>query len=182
MNDNQKEIKISVRNLVEFIMRSGDIDNTRSGKNEIEAMQAGGRLHRKLQKSMGANYTPEVPLNITVPVSYDDISFDLSIDGRADGIIMNNLIQDDDFSVLIFDDEEDKEKNKPEITIDEIKGVYMDISHLTEPASVHRAQAMCYAYIYATKYQHSIIGIGLLIAIWKPRASNTLRRYLLSGN
>ena len=87
MNDNQKEIKISVRNLVEFIMRSGDIDNTRSGKNEIEAMQAGGRLHRKLQKSMGANYTPEVPLNITVPVSYDDISFDLSIDGRADGIV-----------------------------------------------------------------------------------------------
>ncbi|MDD4113847.1 MAG: ATP-dependent DNA helicase [Herbinix sp.] len=153
-----KEIKISVRNLVEFIMRSGDLDNTRSGKNEVEAMQAGGRIHRKLQKQMGANYTAEVPLSITLPITYDDVSFDLTVDGRADGIITNNLIKDDVFSVLISPEEE---MDKPEITIDEIKGVYMDVNHLTEPVSVHRAQAICYAYIYAVKYQHSRIGIRL---------------------
>ena len=158
MTEIKKEINISVRNLVEFILRSGNLDNSRSGKNEVEAMHAGGRIHRKLQKQMGADYTPEVPLSITVPIRYEDVSFDLTVDGRADGIIMNNLIKDDDFSVLIFEEEE---YSKPEIIIDEIKGVYMDLAHLTEPVAVHRAQAMCYAYIYATKYQHSRIGIRL---------------------
>ena len=153
-----KEIKISVRSLVEFILQSGNLDNTRSGKNEVEAMHAGGRVHRKLQKQMGADYTAEFPLSITLPITYDDVSFDLTVDGRADGIIMNNLIKDDEFSLLISPEED---KNNPEITIDEIKGVYMDIAHLTEPVSVHRAQAMCYAYIYALKYQHSRIGIRL---------------------
>ena len=157
MTDNRKEIKISVRNLVEFIMRSGDLDNTRSGKNEIEAMQAGSRIHRKLQKKMGANYTAEVPLSITIPVDYDDISFDLTVEGRADGILMNDLMGEDDFTTLLLEDV----IRKPEVTIDEIKGVYMDINHLTEPVGVHRAQAMCYAYIYAEKYQHESIGIRL---------------------
>ena len=78
MTDNRKEIKISVRNLVEFIIRSGDIDNTRSGKNDIEAMQAGSRIHRKLQKQMGANYSPEVPLG-KCSCGYDDMVFDLTV-------------------------------------------------------------------------------------------------------
>lgn len=158
MTDKKRVIKISVRNLVEFIMQSGDLDNTHSGKNEVEAMQAGSRIHRKLQKMMGANYTPEVPLSITVPVNYDNISFDLTVDGRADGVLVNNLVKDDDFSVLIF--EEDK-IDKPEIIIDEIKGVFRDLDHLTEPMGVHRAQVMCYAYIYAIKYSYDKIGIRL---------------------
>lgn len=153
-----KEINISVRNLVEFIMRGGDLDNTRSGRDEIEAMHAGGRIHRKLQNQMGANYTPEVPLSITVQVTYDGLSFDLTVDGRADGVLMNVPENNENISVLTFE----KEKiEKPEIVIDEIKGVYMDLSHLTKPVQVHRAQAMCYAYIYAVKYQHSRIGIRL---------------------
>lgn len=158
MPDNTMTIKISVRNLVEFIMQSGSIDNTRSGKNEVDAMQAGSRIHKKLQKAMGTDYTPEVPLNITVPVTYDGMTFDLTIDGRADGIIMNNLIKDDDFSTLLLEEEE---CNKAEITIDEIKGVYMELNHLKEPVTVHRAQAMCYAYIYGVTYQHSWMGIRL---------------------
>ncbi|KAI4452073.1 hypothetical protein C823_006642 [Eubacterium plexicaudatum ASF492] len=44
------KIKISVRNLVEFILRSGDIDNRGTGGMQTEAMQRGSRLHRKLQK------------------------------------------------------------------------------------------------------------------------------------
>lgn len=159
MPDNQKEIKISVRNLVEFIMRSGDLDNTRRGKNEIEAMQAGSRIHRKLQKQMGSNYTPEVSLSITVPVNYEDVSFDLTIEGRADGILMNyQTEEEDDFSVSIFEEEK---KEIPEVTIDEIKGIYMDLTYLTEAILVHRAQAMCYAYIYAVKYNHEKIGVRL---------------------
>lgn len=156
MQENIQEIKISVRNLVEFILCSGDIDNTRS-RGDGEAMQAGSRLHRKLQKQMGANYLPEVPLMITVPVSKDGIDFELTIEGRADGIITNNSIMDD-YSVFHFEEEE---ADPPEVTIDEIKGVYMDISHLTAPFGVHRAQAMCYAYIYANRQEYNRIGIRL---------------------
>lgn len=156
MQEGIRNIRISVRNLVEFILCSGDLDNTRT-RNEADAMQAGSRIHRKLQKQMGANYTAEVPLSITVPVTREDISFDLTIEGRADGVINNNTIRDD-FSILIFEEEE---ANPPEVIIDEIKGVYMELSHLTEPVGVHKAQAMCYAYIYATKYEHNRIGIRL---------------------
>ncbi len=155
MQENRKEIKISVRNLVEFILCSGDLDNTRARK-DADAMQAGSRIHRKLQKQMGSNYSAEVPLSITVPVTRDDIEFELTIEGRADGIIHNNTMKED-FSILIFEEEE----NLPEVIIDEIKGVYMELSHLTEPIGVHRAQAMCYAYLYATKYEHSRIGIRM---------------------
>jgi len=60
MSESVKEISISVRNLVEFIMRSGDLDNTRGGRDEIEAMRAGGRIHRKLQKQMGRIMRPRL--------------------------------------------------------------------------------------------------------------------------
>ena len=156
MQDNRKQLKISVRNLVEFIMKSGNLDNTRA-RHEADAMQAGSRIHRKLQKQMGSNYSAEVPLSITIPVSREGITFDLTVEGRADGVIINKEIRDD-FSVLILEEENN---NEPEIIIDEIKGVFMDLSYLTEPICVHRAQAMCYAYIYATKYQHEYIGIRL---------------------
>ena len=39
-------VRISVRNLVEFILRSGDLDNRR-GSADKEAMLKGSRLHRK---------------------------------------------------------------------------------------------------------------------------------------
>ena len=53
-------IRISVRNLVEFIFRSGDIDNRRTGAKEKQAMEAGSRLHRKIQRQMGSTYESEV--------------------------------------------------------------------------------------------------------------------------
>ena len=156
MSENLKEIKISVRNLVEFFLRSGNLDNTHSGRNEVEAMQAGSRIHRKLQKKMGSNYTAEVALGITLPITFEDVSFELTVEGRADGIIFNDQ-KEDDFSTFLFEED----KDKPEIIIDEIKGIYMDLSYLKEPIMVHKAQAMCYAYIYARKHQHEKIGIRL---------------------
>ncbi len=157
MSDQYPDIRISVRNLVEFILQSGDLDNTRT-RNEVEAMQAGSRLHRKLQKQMGANYTAEVPLSVTVPILLEDISFQLIVEGRADGIIENDTSIQEEFTKLLFDEED---TNPPKITVDEIKGVYMDLAHLSEPIDVHRAQAMCYAYIYASKYHHDKIGVRL---------------------
>ena len=48
-------VRISVRNLVEFILRSGDLDNRR-GSADKEAMLKGSRLHRKIQSQMGSHY------------------------------------------------------------------------------------------------------------------------------
>jgi DNA excision repair protein ERCC-2 len=156
MQEENQNIRISVRNLVEFILRQGDLDNTRT-RNEVDAMQEGSRIHRKLQKQMGANYSAEVPLSIEVPVTRDGISFLLTVEGRADGIITNQP-KEEDFSVFCLEEGRD---DPPNIIIDEIKSVYMDLSHLTAPVPVHRAQAMCYAYIYAARYHHDRIGIRL---------------------
>ena len=58
------DIHISVRALVEFIYRHGDIDN-RTAHDQVNAMQEGGRLHRKIQKEQGSEYHAEVPLSYT---------------------------------------------------------------------------------------------------------------------
>ena len=60
-------IRISVRNLVEFILRSGDIDNRITGSMEKDAMLQGSRIHRKIQKRMGSDYRAEVSLKIQCP-------------------------------------------------------------------------------------------------------------------
>lgn len=125
MQSLKKEIKISVRNLVEFILRSGDIDNRRITFGDKEAMQAGSRMHRKIQSRQKSGYKAEVPLKISV----EDTDFLLTIEGRADGIIEEESC----------------------VTIDEIKGVYRDLAFLEEPVFVHKAQAMCYAYIFSNE-------------------------------
>ena len=126
MEEEKKVLKISVRNLVEFVLRSGDIDNRRTSGAEKEAMQEGSRIHRKLQRRMGTNYRAEVALKHTV----EEDRFKIQVEGRADGII-----------------------EEPEgVTIDEIKGIYMDLSYLTEPVPVHLAQAMCYGYFYCSDH------------------------------
>lgn len=78
-----KQIKISVRNLVEFVLRSGDIDNTFVGS--TRAVE-GTRAHQKVQNSYGEEYIPEVTLKDIL--DYED--FTIEIEGRADGILIEN--------------------------------------------------------------------------------------------
>ena len=132
-------IRISVRNLVEFIMRSGDLSSSQTGLKDPDAMQEGARIHKKLQKRMGSNYHAEISLSQEIPVSQDGIDFSITVEGRADGI---------------FSDETGE-------NIDEIKGVYRDIHTLKEPIPVHRAQALSYAYIYALQHNLSSMGLRL---------------------
>lgn len=80
------EIIISVRSLVEFILRSGDIDNRKAAAPDT-AMQEGGRIHRMLQRRMGADYHAEV----TLKYSYHTPKYDILVEGRADGIIDGQL-------------------------------------------------------------------------------------------
>ena len=135
-------IRISVRNIVEFIMKSGDLDNSFT-RRDPDAMQEGSRLHRKIQKRMGPEYQAEVALSITIPVKRDGSEFDLVIEGRADGIIKS------------------VEENQTRVTIDEIKCIFAPLQQITEMIPVHRAQAMCYAYIYASQEQLTHIAIQL---------------------
>lgn len=115
-------VKISVRTLVEFILREGDIDNRKAHASDT-AMVEGGRLHRKIQNSMGSEYSAEVPLSLDIDLGDDLI---ITLDGRADGIIEGDPI-----------------------VIDEIKGTYRHLIKMEKPDNVHLAQAKCYAYIYA---------------------------------
>ncbi len=78
-----KQIKISVRNLVEFILRSGDIDNT--FVSSTRALE-GTRAYQKVQRSYGEEYTPGVVLRHIL--NYEDFTID--IEGRADGILIEN--------------------------------------------------------------------------------------------
>ena len=134
MNLEQPVIRISVRSLVEFIMRSGDIDNRIAGADK-DSMLLGGKIHRKIQRRMGSDYHAEIGLKFEVPCK----GFLLMIEGRADGII-----------------------ETPEgIVIDEIKGVLKDLNLLKEPVGVHLAQARCYAYIYASQKKLEEIGIQM---------------------
>ena len=118
---NREQIRISVRNLVEFILRKGDIDNRISKTADKEAMQLGSKIHRKIQRQMGSSYHAEVSLKMML----HEEKYDLQVEGRADGIIVAEGV-----------------------TIDEIKGVFRDLEQIEEPIEVHLAQAKCYAYIY----------------------------------
>ena len=133
------EIKISVRNLVEFIMRSGDLSVSSTGLKDANAMQEGTRIHKKLQRKAGAGYHAEVALSHTSEVTYDGLTFQITVEGRADGIYSDELGWN----------------------IDEIKGIYRDIHTLSEAIPVHRAQALCYGLIYAL--QNTLDGIGIRI-------------------
>ena len=133
--DTQAQIRISVRNLVEFVLRRGDLDNRRTAGARREAMQAGSRLHRKIQKRMGSSYRAEVNLKHQVEVD----GFQILVEGRTDGIIME----------------------ASGVTIDEIKCIYMDLERLEEAEPVHMAQALCYGYFYCCDHGLSSIDIQL---------------------
>lgn len=115
------EFRISVRGLVEFVLRTGDIDNRRRAASD-QAMAEGGRIHRMIQKRMGSEYQAEVPLSYR----YETDDYHIVLDGRADGIIAGEVP-----------------------VIDEIKGTYRHLEKMTGPNPVHMAQAKCYAYMYA---------------------------------
>ena len=135
--------RISVRDLVEFLLRSGDLDRRQSsGRRDAQAMQAGSRIHRKLQKQMGSGYQAEVTLKYQILL--EDVP--VSVEGRADGIWT------------------DENREEPLVVIDEIKGTYRDLSRMEAPVEVHLAQAKCYAYIYGQQHGQMRMGVRMIYA------------------
>ncbi|WPC43099.1 ATP-dependent DNA helicase [Clostridium sp. JS66] len=122
-----KKIKVSIRNLVEFVLRGGDLDSKFVGSSR--ALE-GTRAHQKLQKKYKQENNIERQYNAEVSLKYniEYKGFSFIIEGRADGVIV------------------EKEK----IVIDEIKTVNKPLELIDENYNIlHMAQAKCYAYIYA---------------------------------
>ena len=135
MDENLPVIRISVRNLAEFILREGDIDNRTGGGPDPENMQMGSRIHRKIQRQMGSDYQAEVPLKTEIACD----GFTLKIEGRADGLI----------------------HTKEQVMVDEIKGVLRELDRVQEPAGIHLAQAKCYASMVAEQEGLDEIGVQM---------------------
>ena len=148
------EIKISVRGLVEFILRSGNIDN-RIHQTSPDAMLEGSRIHRMIQKSMGPDYHAEVPLSY----SYDAEKYALVVEGRADGILDKNF--DKPISELEASQESFIPGSRYVPMIDEIKGTYRDLSRMREADDLHLAQAMCYGAMYLAGRHYPEINIRI---------------------
>ena len=130
----KRMIKTSVRNLVEFVLRSGDLTAAFTGSSRL---QEGSRIHRRLQQSQGAGYEAEVSLTIIVELA--DVCMQIS--GRADGVITAA-----------------DEAGGPAVTIDEIKSTTADLADIEEDTNpLHWAQAKC----YAVEHKLSRLGVQL---------------------
>ncbi len=148
------DIHISVRALVEFIYRHGDIDN-RKAADSPDAMQVGSRIHRKIQSMMGPEYRAEYPLSYTFGTEHCSVT----VEGRADGIMRPDepmYIEDAQSGPGI-----EPLKPLPAVLIDEIKSTVRNVSRMTDPEPVHLAQALCYAAIYLMQEDLPEIGVRM---------------------
>lgn len=125
--------RVSVRTLVEFVLRQGDLQTgVTGGSRMVEGIHA----HQFLQKKRGSEYQPEVTLRIT----YHEEDFILEIHGRADGLF----------------------KKESGICIEEIKSTTLDLELIDESYSLlHWAQAQCYAYILADQEKLTQVEVQL---------------------
>lgn len=125
-------IKTSVRNLIEYVMRSGDIDTS---FRDNQRMLKGIRAHQKIQASYGKNYIKEYSLKNSK--SFGGVDFE--VEGRADGII----------------------KEGKAYTVDEIKSTTRPLEDIDGENKLHWAQAKCYAYFFSSDKKLENISITL---------------------
>ena len=126
-------VRISVRNLIEFVMRSGDIDNSfKSNDRALEGIIA----HNKIQGEYDKNYRKEVSMINTTKL--EDVTFIVS--GRCDGLFESGDVQ----------------------MIDEIKSTTRLIDDLDpEINQMHWAQAKLYGYFYMEENKTKSIDVQL---------------------
>lgn len=156
--------RISVRTLVEFLLRSGDLDSRAQRGMDVEAALAGGRIHRKLQKTEKGDYAAEVMLSRDT--EFEDLV--IRVEGRADGIIgylgLQQAGKSPEATARQADQSQeatDAQADQSSVIVDEIKGMYLDVAALEEPFPVHLAQAKCYAAICADRYGLGGIGVRM---------------------
>lgn len=149
------EMRISIRELVEFISRGGSIQNELT--NPVRALE-GTRIHQMLQKKQAEQYHSEISLTYTH--AFDE-NTRLILQGRADGIIIDET----------------------GVTIDEIKSTsepLEEITHITHHM-VHYDQARMYAYIYAIQHELTAISVQLTYYQVDTNALKQLKETLSIG-
>lgn len=126
-------IHLAVRELAEFLLQSGSIDNRFGGE---ERAAEGSRIHRRLQKEAGPDYRPELPLSLEI--TYRGTNY--LLEGRADGVFPEGGVP----------------------TVDEIKTTGVPIELISESFNAaHWGQARCYAYILSVTEQLEQVGVQL---------------------
>ncbi|MFA6780648.1 MAG: helicase C-terminal domain-containing protein [Bacilli bacterium] len=147
----EKRLKLSVHQLVDFVLRTGDIDNrifNRSSMNE------GTRIHAFYQSKQASNYLSEYLLGGTFYVD----GYTIFLEGRADGIIV-----DGDFAV-----------------IDEIKSTVVELKdYHTAQEAWHVGQAQCYALMYAKEKNLDSVGVRLTY-IHQTKDDRMVKNYVFS--
>lgn len=142
-------LTLPVRQLVEFLLHTGSIDNRFTG---FDRALEGARLHRKLQKEAVAahpDYAAEVSLRHTLTAA----EVEYTIEGRADGIF-----------------------TAPDgiVTIDEIKTTALPADAITgEQSPEHWAQGQVYAFIYGV--QHDLPRLRVQLTYYQVDEELTLR-------
>ena len=127
-------IHLPIRQLVEFLLRTGSIDSRFAG---FDRANEGARIHRKLQKAAGEGYQAEVFLS----AEREACGIAFTLEGRADGI---------------FTDENGT------VAIDEIKPTTVPYEEITEELNpCHWAQGMVYAAIYSSQQGLDALAVRL---------------------
>ena len=127
-------IHLPIRQLVEFLLRTGSIDSRFTG---FDRANEGARIHRRLQKAAGEGYQAEVFLS----AEREACGIAFTLEGRADGI---------------FTDENGT------VTIDEIKTTTVPYEEITEELNpCHWAQGMVYAAIYSSQQRLETLAVRL---------------------
>ncbi len=130
-------LRISVRRLVEFLLRQGSIDSRFTG---FDRALEGARIHRRLQRSATRQH-PDYKAEVMLRQDYDCVGITYTIEGRADGI---------------FTDADGV------VVIDEIKTTTLPMEEISEDhAPEHWAQGLVYAAIYALQNGCEQMGVQL---------------------
>jgi DNA excision repair protein ERCC-2 len=149
----KRKLNIAVRELVEFVCRSGDLTVSFSGaRRSVEAIRA----HQKIQKSRPPTYHPEV----SIALQHESDAFLLRISGRIDGV----------FS-------ETDAAGATRTVIDEIKTTDRDLDQLAaDQNSLHWGQVKCYAYMFAVEHQLTDIDAQLTYYHFDSGETREVRR------
>ncbi len=140
----QYELVLSVHQLVDFLLRTGDIDNRIYNQ---ETMQEGTFLHAMHQSKQGRNYMAEYPLKERF--SFQGI--DIVLEGRADGIY--------------FDGQE--------YVVEEIKSTIVNLDdYFLSQKEWHLGQAKCYALMFA--HERNIDNVNIKLTYYHQLDKNRL--------
>lgn len=150
MNDSFPKLRfrVSVGYLVNFMLRSGDLDlTTFSASSTLDAIRA----HQIIQKARPPTYRSEVPIALTVETDL----FILEIHGRMDGIYEN-----------------------PEgVAIEEIKTTKKDLSDVAKAENrVHWGQLKCYAFMFSELNNLELIDTQLTYYHLETRKRKEIQR------